>query len=66
MVIGFFTWRNNCWYANYMKLNDIRFCVILIRFNRNVDKKDSFKFKKIGIFFYLYEVISLEFLIFIR
>lgn len=66
MVIGFFTWRNNCWYANYMKLNDIRFCVILIRFNRNVDKKDSFKFKKIGIFFYLYEVISSEFLIFIR
>lgn len=44
MVIGFFTWRNNCWYANYMKLNDIRFCVILIYFNRNVDKKDSFKF----------------------
>lgn len=66
MVIGFFTWRNNCWYANYMKLNDIRFCVILIRFNRNVDKKDSFKFKKIGIFFYLYKVISSEFLIFIR
>lgn len=66
MVIGFFTWRNNCWYVDYMKLNDIRFCVILVRFNRNVDKKDSFKFKKIGIFFYLYEVISLEFLIFIR
>lgn len=43
MVIGFFTWRNNCWYADYMKSNDIRLCVILIRFNRN-DKKDSFKF----------------------
>lgn len=49
MVIGFFTWRNNCWYADYMKSNDIRLSVILIRFNRNVDKKDSFKFKKFGI-----------------
>lgn len=66
MVIGFFTWRNNCWYADYMKSNDIRLCVILIRFNRNVDKKDSFKFKKFGIFPYLHEVTSSEFLIFIR
>lgn len=46
MVIGFFTWRNNCCYADYMKSNDIRLCVILIRFNRNGDKKDSFKFFK--------------------
>lgn len=66
MVIGFFTWRNNCWYADYMKSNDIRLCVILVRFNRNVDKKDSFKFKKFGIFPYLHEGTSSEFLIFIR
>lgn len=66
MVIGFFMWRNNCWYVDYMKLNDIRFFVILKCFNRNVDKKDSFKLKKFGIFFYLYEGISSEFLIFIR
>lgn len=66
MVIGFFTWRNNCWYVDYMKLNDIRFCVILIFLIETLIKKIVLNFKKIGIFFYLYEVISLEFLIFIR
>lgn len=50
MVIGFFMWRNNCWYADYMKSNDIRLCVILIRFNRNVDKKKKtvLNFKILG------------------
>lgn len=48
MVIGFFMWRNNCWYVDYMKLNDIRFCVIFYVLIEMLIKKIVLNLKNLG------------------